>query len=177
MAVVTVSGAASTKATTNNNHGVAQNVGNSSTVLSSRPLGDAVRDIAGSVVIDGADTNEAVAAGVIAYNNQKPTAQRLPSTRGGVASATLLSGGDVSLPNRGINKKESVKSILVATAIRNNQYNRYTGLWSSTPTSQDDSAMVANDVAANPSRDIPGHLTFKLGQPVAETVNYAKKTN
>lgn len=176
MATVTVSGGAVTKATTKNNHGVAINVGSVSTVLDNRTLGDAIRDTAGSKVVDGTTTDKAVSAGTFAYNNQSPTAQRLASTRGGVASSILLNAADVS-KNRSVNKRESVITRKIATAIRAGNYNFYTGTWSSAPSEQDDSAMVANDVAANPTRSVPGKLTYKLGQPVAETVNYAEKTN
>lgn len=176
MATVTVSGGAVTKATTKNNHGVAINVGSTSTVLSTRALGDAVRDTYGSKVVDGSTTDKAVSAGTFAYNNQEPTAQRLANTKGGVASTNLLNAADVSA-NRSVNKRQSVITRKIATGIRAGEYNLYTGLWSVTPVEVDDSAMVANDVAANPSRSVPGKLTYKLGQPVAETVNYASKTN
>jgi hypothetical protein len=175
MATMTVNGGSVTNATTQNNHGVAQNVGVSST-LSSRPLGDDVGYIAGSVVVDGNNTDKAVSAGTFAYNNQAPTAQRLANTAGGVADSALLNGADGS-PNRSINKRESVITRQIATAIRNNQFNRSTGLWSVTPTEVDESSMVTSDVAANPSRSTPGSLTYKLGNPVAVTENYASKTN
>lgn len=175
MATQTVSGGTVTAATTKNNHGVAQNVGVSST-LSSRALGDAVSNIAGSVVVDGINTDKAVSAGAFAYNNQAPTAQRLSNTKGGVSASTLLNGADGS-PNRSINKRESVITRQIATAIRNNQFNRFTGLWSITPTQVNESSMVTSDVAANPSRSVPGALTYKLGNPVAVTENYASKTN
>ena len=64
----------------------------------------------------------------------------------------------------------------ITSGIRANKYNRYTGKWDSGyPQSSTDT--LANDTAANPTRAVPGQLTYKLGQRVPVTNNdYKAKT-
>ena len=149
-----------------NNHGTAQNVGTSST-MASEALGSLLNGPVGSIVVDGDDTDKSIDANAFAAAQVLPTAQRV--------SPSLLGGSNVV--GRSINKRESVITRQIATAIRANYFNRFTGLWSVGPSEVTETAMVSSDVAANPSLSVPGKLTYKLGNPVASTVNYAKKTN
>lgn len=76
-------------------------------------------------------------------------------------------GSDYGI-RRSIHKLEHLYSRLVATAIRAGNWNIYTGKWSTDPTVQDDAPTWGTDDAANPTRAIPGELTYRVsGQPDA----------
>lgn len=69
-------------------------------------------------------------------------------------------GSDFGI-RRSIHKLEHMYSRLVATAIRAGYWNIYTGVWSTDPTVQDDAATWGTDDAANPTRPLPGELTYR----------------
>lgn len=117
----------------------------------------------GSTVLDNDWANEALSAGSFAYNNQDPIAKRITTTlAGSVSNDTLLSGAAVPENVRSIHKLEVLRTRRFTTAIRDNKYNRYTGEWDSGyPAVAVDS--LATDNAANPTRSVPGRLTYKAG--------------
>jgi hypothetical protein len=157
-----------------NNNGIGFGVRHTSDVLGSVNLGLAATRT-GSVVIDGADTDEAVVAGTFAFNNQRPVAKRLTDSLSGVNNDVLLSGAARPDLVKSVHRIESITTRRVATAIRAGYWNIYTGTWSTNPTNASDS--FGNDNAARPSRSAPGNLTYKLGNPTAVTVGYSEKTN
>ena len=126
-------------------------------------------------MVDGDDTDEALSASVIAYNNQRPVAMRLTTEISGQSNTFLRSGANVPGQLRSINKRESFKVSRIATAIRAGYWNIYSGTWSTPPTSATESP--GNDVAASPTRSAPGDLVFRTGQSLpVRNQDYKPKT-
>ena len=177
MATTQMDGSTSVTATSTKNNGGASTGGGTSTANSKLDVIRTTRTqpaFGGSVVVDGAYTDEAISASVIAYNNSSPIGMRVSSTISGQANTILRSGALVPSQTRSIHKRESFKVSRIATAIRANYFNRYTGLWTTSPTSTTDSP--GSDNAATPTRAIPGELVYKLGQPVPIMADYSAKT-
>lgn len=175
MATQTVSGGTVTKATTKNNHGVAKNVGLTASVLANQAIGGSNVGVFGSTVVDGADTDKALTAGTFKYNNKTPIAKRVTGTLSGVSNTYLKSGAAVPGLVQSIHKIEASRTRRQSTSIRAGNWNIYTGKFSSPPTVAVDS--FGTDVAASPSRDVPGQLIYKTGAPNPVQDNYKKKTN
>lgn len=127
-----------------------------------------------STVVDGTDTDPAN-GGTFAYNNTRPVAIRYTTALAGVSNTFLRSGSSAPGTRRVVNKTESVRTNRYATAIRDGDYNLYTGQFSSAPTVAVDS--FGTDNSASPTAAIPGQLVYKIGNPVPFSSNYAKKTN
>ena len=177
MATTQMDGSTSVTATSTKNNGGASTGGGTSTANSKLDVIRTTRTqptFGGSVVVDGAYTDEAISASTIAYNNSSPIGMRVSSTVSGQANTILRSGALVPSQTRSIHKRESFKVSRIATAIRANYFNRYTGLWTTSPTSTTDSP--GSDNAATPTRAIPGELVYKLGQPVPIMADYSAKT-
>lgn len=176
MATKQMDGSTDVTATSTKNNGGASTGGGTSTANSRLDVIRTTRTqptFGGSVVIDGSDTNESISASTIAYNNSQPIGIRVSSTVSGQANTILRSGALVPSQTRSIHKRESFKVSRIATAIRANYFNRYTGLWTTSPTSTTDSP--GSDNAATPTRAIPGELVYKLGQPVPVMADYSAK--
>ena len=177
MATTQMDGSTSVTATSTKNNGGASTGGGTSTANSKLDVIRTTRTqpaFGGSVVVDGAYTDEAISASVISYNNSQPIGMRVSSTVSGQANTILRSGALVPSQTRSIHKRESFKVSRIATAIRANYFNRYTGLWTTSPTSTTDSPGA--DHAAAPTRAVPGELVYKLGQPVPIMADYSAKT-
>lgn len=110
-----------------NNHGAAARVGALSTNFDNVEVSRTQRELYGSVVIDGTDTDEALSASTIAYNNQRPVGMRVSSTVSGQSNTSLLSGADLPGQIRSINKRESYKVNKLATAYRNGYWDPFYG--------------------------------------------------
>ena len=172
MSIQQVDGSAVTSTSTKNKGGAVVN-GGTTTVLDNVSFGTA--NITGNLPIDGSDTDKAISAGSIAYNNAKPVAKRYTTALAGVSNTTLLSGALVPGQVRSIHKLEVLRTRRLTTAIRSNKYNRYTGEWDSGfPVVAVDS--LANDDAATPTRAVPGELTYKTGALVPVNDDYSPKT-
>lgn len=91
-----------------NNAGTAARLGSNQDVLDNKEPNRYQREI-GSVVVDGNDTDEALSASTIAYNNNSPIAMRLSETISGQNNTVLLSGANAPGQLRSINKRESFK--------------------------------------------------------------------
>lgn len=191
MATVQTNGSSPvTKASTANNGGTAMNAGSSSTVLKNKTLGRDNQNVFGSkvvsdAVIDYADP--ALSSGTFAYNNTKPIATRITTTlAGSVSNSFLRSGGSDLGSRRSIHRQEKVRTTRTTTAIRAGYWNIYTGRWTTSPTTAVDSFWdIANDTtsatstdnAADPTRSVPGELTYKLGQKVPVSTTYSAKNS
>lgn len=110
-----------------NNHGAATRVGTSSTNFDDVGVSRTQSELYGSVVVDGTDTDEALSASTIAYNNQRPVGMRVSSTVSGQSNTVLLSGADLPGQVRSINKRESYKVSKIATAYRKGYWEPYYG--------------------------------------------------
>jgi hypothetical protein len=162
---------------TNNNNGTAKNAGVKSTVLENSALGGSNVGVFGSTPHDGDHADKAISAGDFAHNHIKPLTMKVTDEIAGVASSALSTTSSTPGLRRSIHKLEVLRTNKITSGIRANKYNRYTGSWDvSYP--QDSTDSLANDTAASPSLDVPGQLTYKLGQPVPVSDNdYKAKTN
>lgn len=89
------------------------------------------------------------------------------------SSAVLISGGGYSQYMKDINYKESARTSRKASAIREGQFNLSTGKFTSPyPVVSNDS--FGEDNAARSSYDIPGSLSFRVGNNIT-TQNYPAK--
>jgi hypothetical protein len=158
-----------------NNHGSSARATTSSKTLQNVSVSRSQTNV-GSLVIDGPETDKALSAGVIAYNNTKPVAMRTSTTIAAQANTVLLNGADLPGQVRSIAKRESYKVTKTATGLRTNHFNRVTGKWDNGyPASGTETP--GTDVAATPTRTAPGQLTYKLGQPIPVANNdYKAKT-
>lgn len=161
-----------TGGSTRNNRGVAVNAGSPTGKLVKVSLGRE-QVATGSKVVDREVTDPAVSAGVFAYSTQKPIGKRLPVVIGNGSSNVLLSGAAVPSQIRGIHKIESRRVVRKATAIRAGNFNMFTGKFTVNPTSTTDN--FGSDVAANPTRAVPGKLVYGLGQGAVKA-DYKAKT-
>jgi len=154
-----------------NNGGSATRVG-TSVELNNVAISKDTTGVVGSVVVDGADTDKAISGGTIAHNHVKPIAAKVTGEIAGVTSTILSTNANNPAQLRSINKRESIKSNGVATAIRAGYWNVYTGRWSTNPTEvtvyptgvpTTSQVWVGNDDAATPTRSAPGELVFRTG--------------
>jgi hypothetical protein len=133
-----------------------------------------------SIPIDNSSADEALAAGTFAYNNNRPTAQRYTTLISGVSNTILRSGADVPSLVRSIARSETVRTRRTTTAIRAGYFNIYTGLFTTPPTTAVDNwwsisgnttSATSTDVAASPTRAVPGRLVYKTGKlnPVVDS--------
>jgi hypothetical protein len=133
-----------------------------------------------STPIDNAWADEALTAGTFAYNNSRPTAQRYTTLISGVSNTILRSGADVPSLVRSIARSETVRTRRTTTAIRAGYFNIYTGLFTTPPTAAVDNwwsisgnttSATSTDVAASPTRAVPGRLVYKTSKlnPVVDS--------
>jgi hypothetical protein len=133
-----------------------------------------------STPIDNSSADEALSAGTFAYNNNRPIAQRYTTLISGVSNTILLSGADIPSLVRSIAKSETIRTRRTTTAIRAGYFNIYTGLFTTAPTAAVDNwwsisanttSATSTDVAASPTRAVPGRLVYKTGKlnPVVDS--------
>ena len=157
----------------NNGGGSALNIADTSLMtgvsVSSPNLG-----VFASTVINNDDTDPALSEGVFAYNNRDPIAKRVTTSLSTVSNSVLQSGASQPALIRSIHKIETLRTRQATKAIRENRFNLFTGKYESGyPLVVID--IFGEDNAANPSREVPGSVTYKLGAvPVND--NYSKKT-
>lgn len=141
-----------------------------------------------STVVSGVNTAKPLSGGTFAYNEQRPVAKKLTSTLAGTVSNTFLrSGAEDPGDLRSINFQTKVRTQRTTTAIRANKWNECLGVWeSSYPVNTTDnffnpatsgSSSTSTDEAAQPTRLVPGELTYLQGNPVPKLDNYKAKTN
>lgn len=159
---------------------LASNNGGSATKVTTTDLvsGVAILDsevgVFGSTVVYGVGTEKSLSAGVFAYDNESPVAKKLTTSLSTVSNNYLLSGAADPTERRSIHKLEVLRSRLTTTAIREGYWNEYTGQFDpGYPLVVTDS--LGTDNAANPSRSVPGRLSF-AGQSSTTTTNYSEKT-
>lgn len=185
MSTIQVDGlSAVTSSSTNNNSGVAINIGSGSTILNSRSLGSNSLGVFGSTVVQNAVidyANPAISGGVFAYNNQKPVAKRTTTSLATVSNTVLRSGALQPGLIRGIHKLETLRTRRLTTAIRAGKWNIYKGKFLNNQNGTADNPVVAvdslaNDTAATPSRNVPGRLVYRTGAKLPVRDVYKAKT-
>jgi hypothetical protein len=174
-----VNGASVTAQSTANNHGTMLG-GGSPSALNSVGLGYSDVGVFGSSVTDNNSADKALSAGTFSYNNQKPVAKRVTTKLSGVNNTYLQSGAAKPGNIRSIHKLEVLRTRKITTAIRAGDWNIYRGVWTNEPTNVVDT--LDTDNAANPTREVPGRLTY-IGDNAVDTVLvpkndvYKEKTN
>ncbi len=169
--------------------GAGKGVG-TSTLLTNVAPGKTIGSMYGSKVMEITNlTMKALSAGTFAYR-VGAVIRRVTASLSGVAKTALVSGAADFGQRRAIHQVVSVRSYLVATAIRAGSWTPYTAKWTTTgsaPTEQNDfSTMVTTntsadgggttDEAANPSRSKPGELVYRNGSPEPKQADYSAKT-
>lgn len=176
MATKQTDGTSDVTASSTVNNGGTMVASGSSTVLNSQTPAPEKVGVFGSTVIDGTDTDKAVSAGTFAFNNQEPLTKRVTTSLAGVSNDSLKTTGSSPDNLRSIHKLETLRTRRLTTAIRANAWNEYAGTWEAGyPVTAVDT--LESDVAANPSKAVPGKLNFMYGNPVPEGTNYKAKTN
>ena len=159
--------------------GVAKGLGSNQTLLDNQQHGAKV-DIHGSQVYEGSsDVHKANSSGNFAkMTAEKYVMKRVTTELAGIANTDLRSGGH---HNPGV--IESIKeakhqyTTRIATAIRNGDWNEYTGKFSSTPTTADDQSTMGSDHATTVDASRPGSLTYKISKALPVNTTYEAKTN
>lgn len=142
-----------------------------------------------STVLDNNHADKALSGGTFAYNNVRPIAKRVSTKISGTANSVLQSGAarpeliksvhKIQVDSTGL--KEGVRTTKITSAIRSGKFNRYTGKFESGyPQNSTDVLSLApsyKDVAANPTRSIPGRLTYKSGSINPVGANYKNRTS
>lgn len=154
-----------------NNHGSAAKIGSASSTLSTVSVTRYNTEVFASTVLDNDWADKAVSGGTFAYNDRDGVGMRYTTELAGVSNTALKSGASVPALTEGIHRLRTLRTRRFTTAIRANKYNRYTGQFEAGyPVVAVDS--LATDNAATPTRDVPGQLVYKLGQPVPVSVDY-----
>lgn len=130
----------------------------------------------GSTPVNNSDATKALSTGEFAHNHQTPISKRMTSELSGVSSDALATTGGTPDLIRSIHKLETLRTRRQTLAIRNNKWDQYTGAFDpGYPVVAVDT--LDTDVAANPSRSVPGKLNFMTGSPLPNSVNYKSRTN
>lgn len=188
MATMQANGSPVTPTSTVNDGGVMKaNGGNiPGAPLSTDMTADTFLGVFASTVISGVNTEGALNGGVFAHNNELPITFYITDELGGLASSALNGPGTDPSYIRNPAPMEVVRTRRLATAIRENKYDYYTGAFESGyPVTAVDpwweasgGSGVANtpDTAANPTKEVPGLLEFQYGAPNPLSTQYESKT-
>ena len=130
----------------------------------------------GSTVLDNGSADKVESSLPFAKNNNRPVGTKVPGVLQNAANYPALT--------RSIHYMQTclagtcaqgVRTYQLASALRANYYNRFTGAFT-TPVAISTDAM-GPDHAAVPTRDVPGTLTYMpLFNGVPKTTNYVAKT-
>jgi hypothetical protein len=147
----------------------------------------------GSTVIDNDSADPALSAGVFGYNNERPIAKKTTLSLSTVSNNFLATGAGNPGGIRSIHKIESIRTRKLTTAIRENKWNEYSGKFDTGfPEVSEDvfykidtNGIVIGDEpidkAANPTRQVPGQLTYVAGNEntilVPKNDEYKPRTN
>jgi len=158
-----------------NNGGTMVSHGTSTALNSISPAPEKV-GVFGSTPVESDDARVAISGAEFAHNHVLPITKRVTTELGGVNTDVLSNTGSQPALVKSIHKIESVSTTKFTTAIRDNKFNQFTGVWESGyPVTVTDN--FGTDVAANPTREVPGSLTFMYGNPEASGTNYSAKTS
>lgn len=120
------------------------------------------QDVFASTPYDGDDAGKAISAGDFAHDHTRGIILTATTELAGQADSTLNSAGSTPVLTASVHKIESATTVKTAAGIRDNKYNRYTGVWDNGyPQTSTDS--LGNDEAARSSRTVPGELVYTLG--------------
>jgi hypothetical protein len=134
------------------------------------------------VIFTSADNGPADGAGTHfgSMTAGKYVMRRVTTELAGGVSKTLLQGGHSHHAGRsGLHPMTHMRSVLVATAIRENSWVAFSGAFTNpntTPTAQDDIGTWGTDHAATPTDALPGELVYKEPKPLPELDDYKART-
>jgi hypothetical protein len=170
-----------TKQSTVNDGGVMKANGTTSSgVVSNVATPRSDLGVFGSTVIDNDSADKALAGGVFSYDNERPIAKKTTTSLSTVSNDYLRSTAGNPGGIRSIHKVEAVTTRKLTTAIRENKWNEYSGRFDTgfPEVVVDD---FGNDKAANPTREVPGQLTYVAGNEntilVPKNDEYKPRTN
>lgn len=127
-----------------------------------------------STVLDNNIADKALDSGIFAFNNNAPIAKKLTSKISSVNNDYLLSGAAVPSNVNSIHFLQTLRTTKTATAIREKKYDMYNNIWESGyPITIEDS--LGFDVAAGPTRNIPGYLIMLTNGKNIESIPYKAK--
>jgi hypothetical protein len=177
MATVQVDGTSSvTTTSTDNNGGTIKANGAVSGTFSASSVTQSKTGVFGSTVVDNDSADKALSAGTFAFDNNSPVAKKITTSLSGVSNTVLLSGAGNPGGIRSIHKIESIETLKLTTAIRENRYNEFSGEFDAGyPELSTDN--FGSDDAANPTRSVPGELVYRTGAKEPVTDEYKAKTN
>lgn len=174
MATQQINGSSVTATSTINNGGTMVAHGTSVNLNVKSPA-EAKVGVFGSTVVDGTDVDPAVAGQAVAHNHVGPIMKGLTVEIAGTGNAAISTIGGNPDNIRSIHKLETLRTTKTTTGLRDGNFNMITGVWASGyPVTVVDSGLASDD-AANPSRAIPGELTFLYGAPTASGAKYSSK--
>ena len=145
-------------------------------------------------IVSGADlgTVKGITAGTFNLGN-KQVLERVTTTIASIANTSLLHGSSDSANNGTgvLGNKAQQRQFFYKTAVRNGGWNIFSGVFSPAVTSSysgvwnisagvDNSATMrtsGTDVAAYPTQDVPGRLTFMYGNPTPSGSLYNPRYN
>jgi hypothetical protein len=137
-----------------------KNIGGAATKIANTDLLDGVA-VSGSEMLD-----EPAVRGV---------GKRLETSNVAAVNSYLKSGAAVPSVVRSIHKLEVLRTLRVTSAIRANEFDEFSGTFSAGyPVNAVDS--LDTDVAATPTRAVPGKLTFQFGSNLPVNESYKSKT-
>lgn len=174
MAISQVNGGVSTPQTTKNNSGSVIN-GGSTVVLKAVKLGYDDVGVFGTKVVEGKETAKALSAGTFSYANKKPIAKKVSTSLSGVNNDVLKSGAARPELVNSIHKIQAFRTRRQSVAFVSGNWNMFTGKFATDPVVAVDT--LQQDVAANPTRDVPGSLQYMSGGKTPKQDTYKKKTN
>jgi hypothetical protein len=168
--------------------GISKSNNDSGVVLNASSAGDVLNNVAvvlnqdelpfASTVVDGENTNPALALGNFAYDNERPIVKGFTSTINGdsfssSAAAVRSTGNANPSLTSSIHPVSTVRTRLESTAQREGRFNGVTGKYDAGyPDVQLDDLNV--DIAANPTRANPGRIHFAQGKRLISTSYYPK---
>lgn len=176
MATQQINGSGVTLTSTVNNGGTMVAHGTSAHLNVKSPA-QAKVGVFGSTVVDGTDVDPAVAGQSVAHNHTAPIMKGLTVEIAGTGNAALATVGGNPANIRSIHKLETLRTTKTTTGMRDGKFNMVTGVWESGyPVTVVDSGLASDD-AANPSRAVPGELSFLYGAPTASGAKYSPKNS
>lgn len=174
MATVQTDGVSSITVTSTVNNGGTMVAHGTATALDTTSPAPEKVGVFGSTPVDNDDADKALSGGTFAHDHVKPITKRVTTELAGVASNVLDTTGSNPDLVRSIHKLETLRTRRITTAVRDNKWNEYAGVWESGyPVVAVDT--LATDNAATPTREVPGSLSFLYGGPTASGVNYSSK--
>ena len=182
MAEQQVDGTAVTTSSTDNNGGATLGIGADATNMKNVAKGRHNQTVFASTVVDGVETDKAVAGGTFAFDNNRGVIRRVNTTvAGGVAApAALQSASSANGLRRKFHSNETNKYSNIGSGMRAGNYNVTTGKFDPAlvATSNDFHATDGGstiDQAVADSRSRPGQLVYRDGSGTPVLDDYSAK--